>query len=311
MGEGKHARFSLHSGAHRALGVAFGRPTLGVGEEDLVDAAVRLEVNRWNGAVEPRVVLSELYPREAGNGSPAAEDWWRRFEVELARVPGEWPAVEPPAGMEHERRVLTSANAPAAVVGELASCGESVLALCADAALRGGMSCEGSRLADYPELERSPELPAEFTHVVLVDPPPFADLERLASRSAAPDGYLHRAWGEAEWRFALGALGEQLAQRAALIATFRDLREAGEVSGEKLRKALLGDGPHPRSAETAARCFRVLAELELVRGAPAGGDGEVGVVSSEGTDLERSASFRAYSARYQEAQQFLKERKQP
>ena len=25
MGEGKHARFSLHSGAHRALGVAFGR----------------------------------------------------------------------------------------------------------------------------------------------------------------------------------------------------------------------------------------------------------------------------------------------
>ena len=31
MGEGKHARFSLHSGAHRALGVAFGRSELGVG----------------------------------------------------------------------------------------------------------------------------------------------------------------------------------------------------------------------------------------------------------------------------------------
>ena len=29
MGEGKHARFSLHSGAHRALGVAFGRSSLG------------------------------------------------------------------------------------------------------------------------------------------------------------------------------------------------------------------------------------------------------------------------------------------
>ena len=27
MGEGKHARFSLHSGSHRALGVAFGRPS--------------------------------------------------------------------------------------------------------------------------------------------------------------------------------------------------------------------------------------------------------------------------------------------
>lgn len=311
MGEGKHARFSLHSGAHRAVGVAFGRSTLGVGEEDLVDVAVRLEVNRWNGAVEPRVVLSELYPREEGNGSPAAGDWWRRFETELARDPGEWPAVEPAAGMEHERRVLASANAPAAVVGELASCGESVLALCADAALRAGMSCEGLRLADYPELERSPQLPGEFTHVVLVDPPPFADLERLASRSAAPDGYLHRVWGEAEWRFALSALAEQLAQRAALIATFRDLREAGEASGEELRKALCGNGPHPRSAETAARCVRVLAELELVRGEPAGGDGEVGVVSSEGTDLERSASFRAYGARYQEACQFLEGQRQP
>src|SRR5262249_42786417 len=62
MGEGKHSRFSIHSGAQRALGVAFGRASLGVGEEDQVDAAVRLEVNHWNGSVEPRVVLRELYP---------------------------------------------------------------------------------------------------------------------------------------------------------------------------------------------------------------------------------------------------------
>ena len=63
MGEGKHARFSLHSGSHKALGVAFGRPSLGVGEDDPVDVAVRLEVNHWNGAVEPQVVLGEVYPR--------------------------------------------------------------------------------------------------------------------------------------------------------------------------------------------------------------------------------------------------------
>ena len=31
--EGKHARFNLHSGAHRALGVAFGRSQLGVGAD--------------------------------------------------------------------------------------------------------------------------------------------------------------------------------------------------------------------------------------------------------------------------------------
>ncbi len=311
IGEGKHARFSLHSGAHRALGVAFGRPTLGVGEEDLVDVAVRLEVNRWNGAVEPQVVLREVYPRDTCADSVEAEEWWQRFEAEAALDPGEWPPVHEPSPEVHERRVLVSTNAPAAVVGELASSGESVLALCADAALRAGMAREGLSLADYLELERDPGLPAPFTHVVLVDPPPFAHLAGLASRATAEGRYLHRAWGEAEWRFALSAIGEQFARRPALIAAFRDLREAGAASGEDLREALRGSGPHPRRAETAARCFRVLSELGLVQGAPDGGAGEVGVVSSEGTDLERSASFRAYSARYQEASQFLEGQRQP
>jgi single-stranded-DNA-specific exonuclease len=310
IGEGKHARFSLHSGSHRALGVAFGRPTLGVGEEDVVDVAVRLEVNRWNGAVEPQVVLREVYPRGGDGDAPAAAEWWRRFEDELALDPAEWlPAQESEAGSV--RRVLTSANAPAAVVGELASSGESVLALCADAPLRAGMAREGVRLADYLELERDPGLAAGFAHVVLVDPPPLPQLALLASRAAEDGGHLHRVWGEAEWRFSLSAISEQLAQRPTLIAAFRDLRQAGTASGEELRDALLGSGPHPRRAETAARCFRVLAELDLVQGAPESGDGEVGVVSSEGTDLERSASFRAYSARYQEAKRFLEGQRQP
>jgi single-stranded-DNA-specific exonuclease len=311
IGEGKHARFSLHSGAHRALGVAFGRPTLGVGEEDLVDVAVRLEVNRWNGAVEPQVVLREVYPHGGEADSVEAEEWWRRFEAELALDPDEWPPAHEPLPETHERRVLSSTNAPAAVAGELASSGESVLALCADAVLRASMAREGLRLADYLELERDPSLAAGFSHVVLVDPPPFAHLAGLASRATAAGRYLHRAWGEAEWRFALSAIGEQLAQRPALIAAFRDLREAGAVSGEDLREALRGSGPRPRRAETAARCFRVLAELGLVRGTSDGGAGEVGVVSSEGTDLERSASFRAYGARYQEASRFLEGQRQP
>ncbi|HEX5376485.1 MAG TPA: DHHA1 domain-containing protein, partial [Solirubrobacterales bacterium] len=311
IGEGKHARFSLHSGSHRALGVAFGRPTLGVGEEDLVDVAVRLEVNRWNGAVEPQVVLREVYPRDGAGGPLEAEEWWRRFEAELSLDPGEWPPAPSVPPGTYERAVLTSANAPAAVVGELASCGESVLALCADAVLREGMAREGVRLADYLELERDPGLAAEFSHVVLVDPPPFPHLARFASRATAEGSHLHRVWGEAEWRFALSAIGEQLAQRTTLITAFRDLREAGVASGGDLREALLGSGPHPRRAETAARCFRVLAELGLVQGAPDGGAGEVGVVSSEGTDLERSASFRAYSARHQEASRFLEGQRQP
>jgi single-stranded-DNA-specific exonuclease len=308
MGEGKHARFSLHSGSHRALGVAFGRPSLGVGEDELVDAAVRLEVNQWNGAVEPQLILRELYPRDVGEGLPEAEGWWGRFEAELAREPGDWLRLEGPAAGQ-PRRVLTSTNAPAAVAGELASCGESVLALSADAELRAGMSSEGLRLADYAELERSPTLPDDFAHVVLVDPPAFAEHERLASRSPRESAYVHRVWGEAEWRFALSAVGAQLARRATLIECFRDLRDAGEAGGEELRQALRGSGRYARGPEAAGRCFRVLAELGLVGGTPAGGDGEVGVVSSEGTDLERSAAFRAYSARHEEAHQYLEAHK--
>jgi len=311
MGEGKHARFNLHSGSHKALGVAFGRASLGVGEDDQVDVAVRLEVNQWNGAVEPRVVLRELYRREAAAAELEAAEWWQRFESELARDPTGWGAPETTAGGALEREICRSANAPAAVLGELASAGNEVLALVADAGLRAGMAREGVRVADYAELEREPGLAASFGHVVLVDPPGSPGLLALASRAAREGCYLHRVWGDAEWRFALSSLAVQLVQRPALIAAFRDLREAGEVGGEDLRGALVGSGPQPRSAETAARCFRVFSELELVRGEPGASGEPVGVVSSEETDLERSASYRAYSARYEEARQYLEAHKQP
>ena len=72
MGEGdRHARFTLASGARRALGVAFrvnGELDEVVESEEPVDVSLRLEVNEWNGAVEPRVVLGHLYaPRESGS----------------------------------------------------------------------------------------------------------------------------------------------------------------------------------------------------------------------------------------------------
>jgi single-stranded-DNA-specific exonuclease len=311
MGEGKHARFSLHSGSHKALGVAFGRSSLGVGEDDPVDVAVRLEVNHWNGAVEPRVVLGEVYPREAEEREIEATQWWQRFDAELAKDPAARPSLDPSLAGEFQRQVCVSANAPAAVISELASCGGEVLALTADAALRAGMACEGARVADYAELERDPGLVADFDHVVLVDPPSSADLLALASRSPVESAYLHRVWGEAEGRFALSVAAAQLAQRPTLIGLFRGLREAGEASGEELREVLAGRAPQARGPETAARCFRILAELGLVQGEPAAGGGTVGVVSSEGTDLERSASYRAYSARHEEARRYLEAHRQP
>jgi hypothetical protein len=270
------------------------------------------------------VVLRELYPREApadGGGAGGEAEWWQRFEQELGHDPLEWPpagckadtesALRPAAGdaCREEVRPLSS---PAAVVAELGSCGAGeVLAFVADRERRAALAGEGVVLADGAALEAAPELAAQFQHVVLVDPPPFAHLERLATLAPPGGGYAHLAWGDAEHRFAQAMLDEQLARRAVLIGLFRDLREAGEVGGTKLCEVLRGTGPHPRGPEAAARSFRVLSEIGLVRGVPAGGEGTVGVVSSEKTELERSAAYRAYGARHQEGLRYLERRKNP
>jgi single-stranded-DNA-specific exonuclease len=339
MGEGKHARFSLHSGSHRALGVAFGRSRLG-SEGEALDAAVRLEVNRWNGAVEPRLVLRELYPLDPLCECPDGE-WWSRFEREL-RLPLEAPQENGAADQPRARAVLRSGGSGESTIAGLLSSGSEVLAVCVDASRRrqlaslarfgddpagrahcercGGLLTEGLRapaVADYAALERTPDLIAEYEHVVLLDPPASSRHEQLTRRAVdgwsdkGHPGYLHEAWGSTEIGLTLATLEESFARRPALVAVFRDLRDAGGASGKPLREALAGPGAGQRGPESAARCFRVLAELGLVEGEPDEGRGEVGVVSSEGTDLERSAAFRAYSARFEESRQYLERHRQP
>ena len=163
MGEGKHARFSLHSGSHRALGVAFGRAGLGVEDEDVLDASVRLELNHWNGAVEPRVVLRELYPLE----EPEADDpvlphtckidetaWWTRFEAELKTDLAAETANDPDnRGLSRSRgagRRVVDGCAPATVaIAELVSSGAGVLAVCADASRRAALANGATGLARF------------------------------------------------------------------------------------------------------------------------------------------------------------------
>jgi hypothetical protein len=194
-------------------------------------------------------------------------------------------------------------------------CGEEALG-----AVRGRAG-GGLALVDYATLLRAPEtLATGFEHVVLVDPPPSAAAESLAGApfAAAADGgsanrpgFLHPLWTEAEAGFSASVYDEAFVSRPAVAALFRGLREAGEMGGGGLRAALSGGGAHPRSPEVAARCLRVLVELGLVAGAPNGGAGSVGVVSSKGTDLERSAAFRAYRAEFSETKPYLERPKQP
>jgi single-stranded-DNA-specific exonuclease len=349
MGEGRHSRFSLHSGAHRALAVAFGRSTIAVGEEDQVDAAVRLEVNQWNGSVEPRLILRDLYPVEAAPEAGeqdahgcecGAGEWWERFDAELCRDHDDRPS--PPDAGRGEREAVRHSGSPAAVLAELVSSGERVLALCADAGRRaelaagaaglarfgaaaGSVACgrcggaaaaalargDGLALADYQVLAAEPRLAEGFDHVVLVDPPHDEVAERLARGVALGGGFLHPCWGDAEHRFALSVLEEQLGLRGPLRSLYLDLRGAPNHGDEELRARLRGSARHSRSPELAARAVRVLGELGIVHYERSSGVSSLRVVSSTAKKLEGSESFRAYRARYEEGERYLERRRQP
>lgn len=63
MGEGRHARFTLVAEGAHCPAVAFGCDgKLGVAEGEPIEATFTLEVNEWNGACEPRLVLRHAQP---------------------------------------------------------------------------------------------------------------------------------------------------------------------------------------------------------------------------------------------------------
>ena len=102
LGEGRHVAFTLHAGGARSRGVQFGagnRLPAAAGEP--VDVAVRLEANRWNGAVEPRLVLRHARPagrrRSTCSASPRSST---ASSAELARDLVA-PAAEPGVAAAH------------------------------------------------------------------------------------------------------------------------------------------------------------------------------------------------------------------
>jgi single-stranded-DNA-specific exonuclease len=151
--DGKHSRFQLECGTGSALGVAFGvNGALSGREGDPLDLTVRLEVDRWNGAVQPRLVLRDSHPLErdpsieipagpgpsgcGSGGCPArGEEWWSRLEDELRR-PLDTPSQPAPMHRPPREVVDRRRGAAVAAIAELVSSGESVLALCADASRR-------------------------------------------------------------------------------------------------------------------------------------------------------------------------------
>ena len=342
MGEGeRHARFSIGSGSSRAAGVAFSvNGTLAAAAAGPMDVSLRLELNEWNGAVEPRVVLGELYPRAAITQAAAEcgdAEFCERLDRELEAGLDEDAVAAAPPSIARRERVDRTAGSGVAAVAALASSGEPVLVLAADALWRrelleqaapperfgGGRAAlvasrgslahgreaarrvaarGGVALADWAALRAAPELARAFPHVVVIDPAPSARLEALA---AAGSGYLHVLAEAADAGIAERALQLAYPSRAALSDAWRALGAAGEgIARVHTWRAALR-GRHQRSPEAVARILRVLAEVGVVRDAGSGVDRTLEVVSSVRGELDRSQSFVAYRDAYEECLRFL------
>ena len=349
MGSGdRHARFTLASGPRRALGVAFGvnGDLAAAAAAERLDVSVGLEVNQWNGALEPRVVLGTVYPPDAPAAGelprPDGEEWWGRVDAELAAPLDRWPRLpEPPSGEGRRETVDRRGHGGIAGVAALASAGGAVLVVACDALRRrelvelaaaparfggGRVAVASARLADasvraavaavleeggvvladWGALGADPALACRFDQVVAIDPPPAPGFTRLLT---CGPGFLHLLWSEAHVDLACRAHEAEWPTRAVLAAVYRTLRDGGEeeVAPTAARTALGGPGPHERPPEAAARCLRVLLEVGLAA-TGSGRDRALRVVSSPTSELERSPAYAAYRARSQEGIRFLSRR---
>ena len=199
MGEGKHLRFTLEAGGARAGAVAFGRTRLPDGHEDALDVTFGLEVNRWNGREEPRLVLrSALEPQPtpivfAGRPQDDVEAAFAEYAA-FGEPSADGPTAGPePGGLVCDRR------------GRLL--GRSARSSRRRQRARGrGLRADAARRPRGPQrrlrtvlLGRSPAHPAlvdEFDHVLALDPAPARQLDVL--HAPGPGWTAHLAWGEPE-----------------------------------------------------------------------------------------------------------------
>ncbi len=299
MGEGKHVRFTVEAGGARARAVAFGTGRLPDGaEEGRLDATFGLELNEWNGTVEPRLVLRHAVPCAGGPIELAGEPEGL-LEAALAEAAAE--PTTPSCGhfgahtAPKSPQLAISDRRGAGIAGTIASLvasGEPVLVVCADArARRKGLQGRlgGFAITSYAALARNPETARPYPHVVALDPPAEPAHEALL-HDGLPGRTTHLAWGDPELAFAVHVHERDLDLRAPLRALYVALRDRGS--------AALADVPPVQ----AGRALRVLEELSLV--AIEGTELRVPAPSGR-TELERSPSFVAYERRLEEGRRWL------
>lgn len=299
MGEEKqHTRFTLTSGGARAKAVAFRTSAASVKAcaDQPHDVAVRLERNEWNGAVEARLVLRALCPSQPASFRVLDDEFslWEHVEAELERPLDAWAAPAAASRELCDRR----GQGVAGVLGDLLASGESVLVVCAEVARRrggldavlAGLAPEAPSLASWDLLAVRPQVAEPYRHVFGLDPPPVADAHALA-QGLPGTGLVHLGWGPAEQEFAVTALQARNDLRAPVAHAYRALRNLGQVDGDALSQLF---GARTPATECAA-VVRILLELGFAELEPAGNP-ILRLRSSERTQLERSAAYRAHMA---------------
>jgi single-stranded-DNA-specific exonuclease len=338
--EEQHASFTLTSGGRRARTVAFRTAArkLPGAEDGRHDAAVRLELNEWQGTVEPRLVLRALCPTEPAEVDlPAEADFWAPFRAALNSPPADpTPAVAagtPPAGAPAVGSPLAPAGPPAppaigsaprelrdrrgsgfaGVVADLLSTGDAVMVVAADvhrrraaleAVVAGAARGESSlALVGWDDLLAEPGLAAPYTHLVALNPP-LVRSDGEALRAAPGGGFAHLAWGAAEVDFSLAVARRTLAPRDDLVALYRTLRAGSPFSGDRLVELLRGDERHPRSARACARLAAIMVEIGVAE-LDLAAEPTMRVIETARSDLDRSPRYRDGRERLAEAERWL------
>jgi hypothetical protein len=112
--------------------------------------------------------------------------------------------------------------------------------------------------------------------------------------------------------FAERACADRHALTGRLRILYRNLRDAGECSGEDLRRVLAGPAADGGSGSApcpgqAAILLRVLVEAGLARTSGEADARSAGIVSSEKVDLARSTTFSWQTRVHEEQVRFLRQ----
>jgi single-stranded-DNA-specific exonuclease len=310
----------------------------GAVEPRLVVRSVHAVSADEESALEPGCARCRCRAREG--------DWWeavcRALDAPIERPAG---AQLGPARSVLDRR----GQAALGTLSDLLSTQDSLLVVCADVSRRlalferlldplrfghpGALATVSSRcsprtaetapaglaegavcLADHSTVAACPGLAAGFEHVFVLDPAPFPDQHEALARSApaAAAGFLHLGWGPAEVDFSRTMLEHEYSLRPSLVAVYRALADRPDgLSGAALERALSGEGAHPRAPALAARCLRVLAELNVVSIDRSSATVRCTMTNPAKVSLERSAAFSACAGLCEEGLRFLSEQTPP